>query len=222
MDKLHRDNGISDFLFYDDLFVGNYPRLIEICSMLMQRDYTWSCCSRVDSLNLQTLKFMKKSGCLMIEYGIESGSQKILDLMRKGITKEKVTNAIDNTRKSGILSKGNFIFGYFGETEATFQETLEFIKKLNLDYFQHTYMTPLPGTEAWQKADSYGTFDKDWSKCNTFSINFVPKEITREKMVEMSKKAFREFYLRPKIIWRELRRGNLWLKIKAFWKAMFR
>lgn len=157
----------------------------------------------------------------MIEYGIESGSQKILDLMKKGITKEKVMNAIKMTRKAKILSKGNFIFGYFGETEDTLYETIQFAKSLPLDYFQHTFMTPLPGTETWHKADQYGAFDKDWNKCNTFSVNFVPHGITRDRMTEISKDAFREFYLRPFVILKELFRGTLILKAKAFLKRLF-
>ena len=222
MDKLNTDFGISDFLFYDDLFTGNRPRLAEICNALLARDYTWSCCSRVDTINLDILKLMKKAGCLMIEYGIESGCQEILDSMRKCITLEKIRHTIATTRKAGILSKGNFIFGYFGETESTLKQTIQFIKTLGLDYFQHTYMTPLPGTKAWDIADQYGKFDKDWSKCNTFSVNFVPKGITHEKMVEMSKKAFGEFYFNPVRIFKELFRGSLWLKFKALWKAVFR
>lgn len=221
MDKLNKDQDVSDFLFYDDLFVGNKARLHDICEKLLNRKYTWSCCSRVDTLHLDTMRLMKKAGCTMIEYGIESGSQKILDLMKKGITKEKVMNAIKMTRKAKILSKGNFIFGYFGETEDTLYETIQFAKSLPLDYFQHTFMTPLPGTETWHKADQYGAFDKDWNKCNTFSVNFVPHGITRDRMTEISKDAFREFYLRPFVILKELFRGTLILKAKAFLKRLF-
>jgi anaerobic magnesium-protoporphyrin IX monomethyl ester cyclase len=222
MDKLYLDQGVSDFLFYDDLFVGNKSRLHNICEMLLERHYTWSCCSRIDTLHFDTMRLMKRAGCTMIEYGIESGSQKILDLMKKGITKEKITNAIKMTRKAGILSKGNFIFGYFGETEDTIRETIKFAKNLPLDYFQHTFMTPLPGTEAWTKADQYGTFDKNWSKCNTFSCNFVPYGISRKRMIEISKDAFRSFYLRPWIMLKELFRGELILKLKSFFKSLKR
>lgn len=222
MDKLFIDQDVNDFLFYDDLFVGNRPRLIQICEKLLKRNYSWSCCSRVDTLDKDTLNLMKRAGCTMIEYGIESGSQKILDLMQKGITKDKVKNVISMTHDSGILSKGNFIFGYFGETEDTLYETIDFAKSLKLDYFQHTYMTPLPGTEAWKKANDYGTFDKDWNKCNTFSINFVPHGITRKRMEEISKDAFKAFYLRPWIVIKELFRGSLTKKLKAFFKSLFR
>ena len=222
LDKLHKDYSCSEFLFYDDLFVGNKPRLIEICEKLAKKKYRWSCCSRVDNLDMKTLKLMKRAGCYMIEYGIESGSDSILKLMNKGITKDKIISSINNTSKSGILSKGNFIFGYLGENHETMKETLSFIKDLKLDYFQHTYMTPLPGTKAWDKAEDYGKFDKDWNKCNTFSINFVPKDLSREDLENYSKKAFKDFYMNPIRIFKELFRGNLLPKIKAFLKKVFK
>mgnify|MGYP007071577817 CR=1 FL=1 len=222
MDKLNIDHKVKDFLFYDDLFVGNKMRLKQICELLLNRKYSWSCCSRVDTLDLETMKLMKRAGCTMIEYGIESGSQKILDLMKKGITKEKIVKAITMTHKAGILSKGNFIFGYFGETEETLKESIKFAKSIPLDYFQHTFMTPLPGTESWKKAEEHGTFDKNWDKCNTFSINFVPRGITRERMIELSKYAFKSFYFRPIILLKELFRGSLFKKLKSFMKAIIR
>jgi anaerobic magnesium-protoporphyrin IX monomethyl ester cyclase len=215
--------GIFDFLFYDDLFTGNKPRLLQFCEELITKKYgfTWSCCSRVDNLNYGDLQFMKQAGCWMIEYGIESGSQTILDNMKKGITLEAIRNAIRITRKAGILSKGNFILGFPGETHGTLKETINFANSLPLDLMQHTFMAPLPGTEVYETAHLHGEFNKDWSATNTFSINFVPKGLTKKDLKNASKSLTIKFYSNPcrllhlltKLTWRQL-----WLGLKTLLK----
>lgn len=229
LDFFNRQYGITDFLFYDDLFVGNKKRLREICEKLIGRGYTWSCCSRCDTMDRKTLELMKKAGCWMIEYGIESGNQEILNLMKKGITKEQIHDTISKTSDAGIVSKGNFIFGNFGETVETLEETISFACGLKLDYFQHTFLAPLPGTEAYERADDFGDFNPDWEMCNTFRINFIPKGITKGNLIRLSKKAWRRFYLRPRIIWQELKKlrnlesmMRLLLSLEAFLKSLLR
>jgi len=204
MDKLNREHGVSDFLFYDDLFVAHRKRLIEICYELKNRNYTWSCCARVDSVQADTLAMMKEAGCWLIEFGIESGSQKMLDFMKKGITIEKAEEAIRLTKKAGIASKGNFIIGHPGETRETLEGTLRFIRKTQLTYFQHTFFTPLPGSEAYAFADNYGIRSGSWDRYNTFAINYVPNGLTKEDLLHYSKKMWKAFYLRPRTIINQL------------------
>lgn len=191
------DLGISDFLFYDDLFTGNKKRLLEFCHIIKDMGFTWSCCSRVDNMNLETLKTMKRAGCWMIEYGIESGSQEILDRMKKNITLEKITHTLKETRKSGILSKGNFILGNIGETKETLLDTIDFANRIPLDMMQHTFLAPLPGTECYESAHDYGTFNNSWEATNTFSINFIPKGLTKEDLRWYSKALMFVFYSNP-------------------------
>lgn len=204
--QLNREYGITDFLFYDDLFVGNKKRLLEFCDILNKDKLkiSWSCCARVDYVSPDILKVMKESGCWLIEYGLESGSQKILDFMKKGIKIEQVIRAIQWTKQAKILAKGNFIFGNPLETRETLRESIDFAIKLRLDYFQHTFLTPLPGSEVYNIAEAYGSFDKDWRNTNTFKVSFVPKGLTSEDLVYYSKLAWRKFYLRPLILWQEI------------------
>ena len=221
--------GVSDFLFYDDLFVGHHRRLREFCQMILdqQLPFTWSCCSRCDTMSPELLQLMKRAGCWMIEYGIESGSQKVLDLMRKGIKKEQVVRVIADTHNAGIVSKGNFILGNFGETRETLQETIDFVCELKLNYFQHTFLAPLPGTEAWERASEFGEFTPSWDRVNTFAVGFIPSGLTAEDLHNYSKRMWRRFYLRPHILWQELRKLHtlediyrLWLAFKAFIKTV--
>lgn len=222
---LVHDYGITDFLFYDDLFVGNKIRLREICRLLEERrlSISWSCCARVDYVEPELLVLMKQSGCWMIEYGIESGSQPVLDCMKKGVTIAQMRQAIRWTKEAGIIAKGNFIFGNFLETKDTLEESLRLAISSGLDYFQHTFFVPLPGSQAYTQAASYGSFQDDWTQMSTFKINFIPTALTGPELLAFSKKAWKRFYLRPRIIWQELLRLRnpqafirLFLALKAF------
>ena len=208
----------KDFLFYDDLFTGNRARLVEFCEKVIKYKYSWSCCSRVDNLDYETMKLMKRAGCWMIEFGIESGSQEILDRMRKNISLEKIMNTLRETRRAGILSKGNFILGNIGETKKSLQDTIEFASIIPLDMMQHTFLAPLPGTECYEEAKTEGEFNPSWEATNTFAINFVPKGLTREDLLKYSNRLIRKFYLnfsRLLLISRHLTWRQLWAGIKT-------
>ena len=220
--------GVTDFLFYDDLFVGSRPRLQEVCNIIIRDKlpFTWSCCARVDFIHVDMLRLMKQAGCWMIEYGIESGCQRIIDSMRKNITKEKISETINATYDAGIVTKGNFIFGNPGETHDSIKESIDFACKLKLNYAQHTFLQPLPGSELYETAGKYGEFDPSWDRFNTFSINFMPKGFTRDNLVAYSKYFWRRFYLRPHILLQEIMKiksmedvHRAWLAFKGFIKA---
>ena len=219
---------VTDFLFYDDLFVGSRPRLKEICEIIIKEKlpFTWSCCARVDFIHMDMLKLMKEAGCWMIEYGIESGCQRIIDSMRKNITKEKIRETINATSDAGIVTKGNFIFGNPGETHDSIMESINFACSLKLNYAQHTFLQPLPGSELYETAGKFGDFDPSWDRFNTFSINFIPRGFDRDNLVRYSKYFWRRFYLRPHILWQELKKiksqediQRAWLAFKGFLKA---
>lgn len=220
---------VNDLLFYDDMFSGNKKRLMDFCNAMIEdgTPFTWSCCSRVDFVSyLDILELMKKAGCHTIEFGVESGCQRILDSMRKNVTKEKIAYVIDMATKAGITTKANFILGHLGETHDSILETIEFARSLNVTYVQHTHLVPLPGSEIYEQASKYGTWDPSWKKMNTLLINFIPRGMTREDLVYYSKLFWRSFYLQPKVIWRELSRlkhvedfKRLGLAIKSFVKV---
>ncbi len=228
MKDVYHKYGVTDFLFYDDLFVGSRPRLKEVCETIIRErlPFTWSCCARVDFMHTDMLALMKQAGCWMVEYGIESGSQRMIDSMKKNITLEKICDTIKKTYEAGIVTKGNFIFGHLGEDHDSIMDSIRFACSLKLTYVQHTFLTPLPGSETYEMASRYGTFDPSWDHMNTFAINFVPKGFTRADLVRYSRLLWRKFYLRPSKIWQELRKihnnediARLWLAIKAFAKA---
>lgn len=194
---------IKHILFDDDTFTILKNRLERICRLMIKEkiDLTWTCLARVDTVDKQMLKLMKKAGCWQVLYGIESGNQEILDKLQKGITVEKIKKALRMTREAGIRSKGFFILGTPFETKGTAKQTIEFMKKINLDDFHMTYFTPFPGTAIYNNQIKNKKFyEKEWSKMNEWTPTFIPEGFSSSELINLSKKAFREFYFRPKIV----------------------
>ena len=207
IEHLLKRYAIDDFLIYDDTFCTNKKRLVEICQGIVSKGWkiTWQCCARIEQVNYELLKLMKKAGCWEIEYGIESGDPRILKIMRKGVNLKKAREVIKMTHDLGIEARGNFIFGYIGETKESLERTIRFILSSDLDYVQQSFLTPYPGSEVYRVAHDYGEFDDDFDKMSNLTINFVPHGFTRDELRGYSRRLFFKFYLRPRIILRILR-----------------
>ncbi len=207
---LYYNYGIRDILIDDDTFMIMRNRLKEICNLLIKEklNLSWACNSRSDHVNLEILKLMKKAGCWQIAYGLESGSQKILDTIKKGVTVQQNYLALKWSKSVGIQTKGFFMIGHPNETKKTISETINFALNSDLDDFQITMFTPLPGSEIYNYAKDYGKMDYNWKKMNMWNIVFVPKNLTENELKRYQSLAFRKFYLRPKIFYSYLKRIN--------------
>jgi len=202
--------------FLEDNFTLDTKRAEEICDEILRRrlKFSWSCQARVTSINEAILKKMKKAGCWHISFGVESGSQKILDLIDKGITVEKITSAFKIAKKAGLMTSCSFIFGLPGETKETIKETVDLAKKLKPDFIGWGILTVYPGSRLFKsiKSGKYrgklrvlketqnipGTFFR--GDRLAFEQNF-----TFEELREISWKTIKEFYLRPQFIIQSLR-----------------
>lgn len=149
---LVRDYGVDFVGFVDDNFMASAKRAVEFCRMLEDEPYeiTWGCHGRVDSARPELLRTMRKAGCVWIGYGIESGSQKILDAMGKNTTVKQAEQAVTATREAGIFANTTFIYGYPGEDEDTIRETMEFKAKLGISV-NSFYATPYPRTPLFEE-----------------------------------------------------------------------
>ncbi len=194
---------IRDILFDDDNFIMFKPRLAKFCELLSASglDLTWACNARVDIVDMKTLRLMAQAGCWQIAYGIESGNQQILDVLRKGITLQQIRSALTMTRQAGIQTKGFFMIGSPLETRKTMEDTIRFMLELPLDDFQTTFFTPLPGCELYDTIETYGKLEDDWSKMNMWYPVFIPRGLSQHELVVYAKRAFRKFYFRQRIMW---------------------
>lgn len=226
--ELHDRYGVREICFEDDTFVTFKKRLVEICNRLidMKLDISWSCLGRVNQVDPEHLALMKRAGCWQISYGIESGSQKILDLIRKNVTLAQIRSALDVSSKAGILNKGFFIVGHPGETRDTLRETIDFALDLPLHDISATMLTPFPGTELHERAAEFGTFDADWSRMNLLNAVFVPHGLTEEDLLSAQKELLKSFYLRPRIVGnytsRLLSNPSLFLSLARGFRAFLR
>lgn len=203
IEHLQKNYRIKDIFFEDDNFFVFKKRTKEFCDLLKEKklDISFSVMGRADNVTPEILKMLKEAGCWQVGYGCESGSQKILDNINKNITIETLENALKMTHKVGLKIKGLFMLGNPGETRESINQTLQFIKRTPLDDFHIFFFTPYPGTQAAKMANSFGVFDPDWRKANLSTPdNFIPFGFTYEELLFWHKKAYRIFYLRPKII----------------------
>lgn len=217
LEELISKYGAKEIHFYDDDFTINIKRAEEICDEIMRRDIRirWSCTTRVDLVNETLLKKMKKSGCWLIAYGVESGNQEILDRINKGYTIEKVISSFALTKKAGILTLGYFMVGLPGETKETIQETLDLAKKISPDFSSWGILVVYPGSRLFKmiKAGGYKgklrALDEKGNLAGTFfgKGNYLLFEdnLSFEELRNAVKRANKEFYLRPRYVLQSLK-----------------
>lgn len=203
---------IREIIFYDDSFTFDRQRIIEICRLLIEKklNIKWKCETRVNLVDQDLLQLMKKAGCYLIGYGIESGNQRILNILKKGIMLDSVKRAVELTKKTGIETLGYFMLGIPGESEKEIKETIEFAKNLNVDYAQFSIATAFPGTELYQIAKAENRVPKDWQD-SFYALGQTQKIIslcglapkTLQKYLKM---AYRSFYFRPKYILNKIKK----------------
>jgi radical SAM superfamily enzyme YgiQ (UPF0313 family) len=206
---LQKKYGIKDITFYDDTFTVDKQRVKDFCRLILENnlDLTWCCFARVDTVDLEILKEMRKAGCYQILYGVESAVPEILDNIKKRITLQKVEEAVSNTKKAGIEVRLSFMIGNPGETEETVEKTIEYAVHLNPDLVSFNITTPYPGTEMhkWAKENNF-LIHEDWSEYNFAKPVMELPTISSKKVLEYYKKAHRQFYFRPAYFLKRLKK----------------
>jgi radical SAM superfamily enzyme YgiQ (UPF0313 family) len=197
--------GINDVFFADDMFVFDRKNVLEFCKLLKQTkklNITWSVFARVGSVDKELLSEMKKVGCWQIGYGLESGSEKVLNAINKKQTVEQMEKAIGWANEVGIVVRGLFMVGSFGETKDTLKETQEFIKRNLIKDFHITFFTPMPGTKSFDTWKEYGVWHADsdeGSSKSQHSVAFVPHGLTGEDLIYYQKRLYKTF-LKPSVL----------------------
>ncbi|MGB9082222.1 MAG: radical SAM protein [Desulfuromonadaceae bacterium] len=201
--------GYREISFEDDNFTDHRTRLTEICTRLIDEriDLSWSVNARIDTVNEDMLRLMRRAGCWYISYGVESGNQETLDRIGKKITLDLIRERIELTRRCGIQAKGFFIIGFPWETEQTIRETVDFALSLPLSDLNIFPLTPFPGTAVYEQAKVQGAFDDDWSKMDLQQIVYIPPGLSSQILLGQIKKLLLRYYLRPGTVLNYLRRA---------------
>ena len=216
VDEMERcvEMGIREFLIYDDTFTVDKRRAMDICDEIINRKLNigWDIRARVDTVDDEMLRKLKDAHCERIHYGVESGSNDILKVLKKGITIEQVRRAFHLTREHGIKTLAYFMFGSPGESREDILNSIAFAKELKPDYIHVTITTPFPASELYESGLRDGTIA--WNFWRTFaehpSPDFQPllsmESLPRDMLNELVKTAYRSFYMRPGNIFKELTR----------------
>jgi radical SAM superfamily enzyme YgiQ (UPF0313 family) len=185
--------GIKDFLFYDDTFTVSRERVLDFCEKIIEQklEIRWDIRTRVDIVDEEMLKMLKKAGCVAIHYGVESGSDKILKVIKKGFTVKKAREIFKLTKKLKIETLAYFMIGLPSENLEDIQNTLDLAKELKPDYAHFTIFSPYPGTEFYRLGLEKGIIKKDiWKEFarnpkEEFKIPVWEENFTREQLYEM-------------------------------------
>ncbi len=200
--------GVKEIHVEDDNFTLVREHAEKISQEILDRklNISWKCPNgvRADRLDFDLLELMKKSGCYLLALGIESGSDEILKRHSKAVNKEKIKETVKMCKKVGIETHGFFIIGLPGETEETLEETIRFSKELELTRASFGIFTPFPGSSLWAELKDEMN-EKDWSLFRQSTVvrsfcNLSDKELEIARV-----RAFREFYLRPRVIFNILK-----------------
>jgi radical SAM superfamily enzyme YgiQ (UPF0313 family) len=199
---LKRRYGIRDLMILDDNFILDKNRLFQICEAFIreQIDLSWYCMGHTKFMTEDRLRKIKEAGCWIIEVGIESGCDRVLKMINKKTAKTDIAVAVRTAHEAGLKVKGNFIFGLPTESRESLEETIQFATSIPLSYFQQNFLTVWPGCRLADIGQQFGSCESDWSKLAHQRITFVPKGLSQADLIKASKKAFRRFYLRPRII----------------------
>lgn len=208
--------GVRRIDFMDDTFTIDRQRVVDLCRMILAAglDIRWLCQTRVDRVDPDLLALMREAGCDLVLFGLESGSQKVLDSIKKGVTIQQAEKAIKWTKEAGIAIIGSFMIGNPSETRATIMETVAFACRNDIDSADFNLFTPYPGTKHFE--DMYQ--DDEWRAFTDPEFNvkvaYVPEGLTHDDLDLAQRITYRRFYLRPRYIWRyhvlNLRNPGVW------------
>ncbi|MFC1623879.1 B12-binding domain-containing radical SAM protein [Candidatus Omnitrophota bacterium] len=221
---------LKEIMFEDDTFTLSrfHERLEKICQGILDRKIkiSWACNARADMQDLSLLKLMKKSGCRMLCVGFESGSDKMLSNLKKGISLNAMRNFVKLCRCAGISIHGCFVIGAPGETLESIKDTVKFATSLSIDTVQFSGLCPYPGTDFynWCRENGY-LIAKSWDEWvddngeQRTIIDFP--HLSCEAMNKAIDASLYSFYLRPRYIFSQIFRPKSFYDIRARLKGLF-
>jgi radical SAM superfamily enzyme YgiQ (UPF0313 family) len=214
IEYLHKRFGADFFSFSDAAFTVDQARAEEICNELRRRGLKirWRCETRVDMVSKDLFATMKNSGCVGVAVGMESGSQKILDAMQKGITLQQVVKTCCMAREVGLTIEPIVILGFPGETKETAWETILFVERVCPDYLgTFAIATPYPGTPLYEMVKENGWLKiTDFDRYDMATPTFETPWLSMKELAEIREQAYRSYYFRPQYVLHRLVNGGMY------------
>ncbi len=209
-------HGARSGYFIDLEFTVHRALVEELCAFLIRKryDFRWTCQTRLDTVEPEMLEKMKKAGCGLIHYGVESGSPRVLESINKRITLNRIREGMEMTRKAGIETACFFMFGFPGETDRDRRQTIEVARQLNPTYASFHMAAPYPGTHLHRLQEEEAGLP--FSEC-------FRQVGTSQELRQVTRRALKQFYLRPGYILDRLVHGNpsSWYRqARLFWNFL--
>ncbi|MDA8325025.1 MAG: radical SAM protein [Nitrospiraceae bacterium] len=214
-EECYERHGVREVDIFDSSFTIKKERVLKICRLLIEKGLhkkmIWDVRSRVDTIDGEMLEALKEAGCYRIFYGIESGNAEVLKKLRKAADMPRMEEIIRKTDKVGISAFGYFLMGSPGETRQSIGQTVDFAKKLPLDFAIFNCLVPFPKTELYEKyylPFAERDFWADYINKPEPEKEFIGRpwtDIPDAELRRRAHKAMLEFYFRPRQLWRALR-----------------
>ncbi|KPJ73196.1 MAG: hypothetical protein AMS14_06640 [Planctomycetes bacterium DG_20] len=207
-----RKHGVRTIFFHDLEFTAS-PEMAEgISRYILSRGIRvrWCCQTRPDLVEEPMLRLMERAGCRLIHFGLETGSERIAGLMRKMVPIERQRASLELARRMGLQTLCYFLLGYPGETEEEMLETIRLAKSLNPHYAVFHRISPYQGTALHEGLDG---------RTEDLFPTFAGTPEEREVVDRMVRRAFWEFYVRPRYVFSRLFRSSppsLWRQLRLF------
>jgi radical SAM superfamily enzyme YgiQ (UPF0313 family) len=215
----------NHFTIEDDTFTLNRKRLEQLCEGFASLGVTWDCDTRVDAVNREILAMMAECGCRKVALGVESGSERMMRVIKKGITLDQVREAFRWAHEAGLITTAFFMIGaHPSETPEEIEMSLRLMKELKTDLMALAIAVPHPGTELYSIMREKGyLFAEHWEKFNHLhslpcwrTEHFSPEELTTLQL-----RLYRKFFFRPHFIWQTFKKALSWAGIKYYTRSAY-
>jgi radical SAM superfamily enzyme YgiQ (UPF0313 family) len=220
---LQKEHGIREVNFWDDTFNIKRDRVMELCKAMIENhiDITWSCNFEANIADPEMIRKMKEAGCWSIMIGGESGSDRILKFIRKGVSAQQLMQVGKWANEIGIVSRPSFIIGLPTDTEDTINETIEFVKRADFHFPYFQLYVPLPNTEMYDQLKDHGEIVvKDPKQRSASNVNYLPNGLTEDFLLKTYRRAYRSVYLRWKMVRIHLQFIRSRQDIIRYWKGV--
>lgn len=201
-----QDMGFKHVVFHDSNFASDRDYVFKLCEKMISNKnrLTWTCQTRVDTVDDEILAIMKKAGCKTIEFGVESGDDTVLKEMNKKITLEQIRTAFKAVKKHKIRTVGFFILGMPGETKETIGRTIDLAIELDCDYASFSLPMPHPGTRLGESVRKNGWVLSEREMFDDVSRPVNIPSVDHQMVWKMRALAYKKFYIRPRYILKRL------------------
>jgi radical SAM superfamily enzyme YgiQ (UPF0313 family) len=201
-DEIRRNvevHGVKELFFWSDTFTLDKRYVMSLMETIAPLGVSWASNSRVDTIDEELAQAMRRAGCWMVSFGIESGDQDLLDVAGKGATVAEAERAVFVVKSAGIKAAGHFVLGLPGETRESLEKTLALANRLPLDFEQFYCAVPFPGSRLYQEAQEKGWLsEKDFSRYRQDEALLELPGLSREEVMAYRQAAYRRFYTRPR------------------------